>query len=146
MSASSYGKRIAEIRNVLYPEPFQKKLRSKDPQIRPGEDGRGNFFVKTAGLPFVKPGDAPRGIVFRDDSFLVVYEKWSVEEDRLLSYKYHYQRPDGWSVRYDMEERDQPGHPKHHLQASVLGEGVRLPTGEVKCEQVLEMIAEQFVR
>jgi hypothetical protein len=142
----SYRNRIAEIWNILFPEQFQEKLRSKSPEIRPGEDRYGNFFVKTAGKPFVKPDDAPRSIVFRDDSFLVVYEKWSVSEDRLLRYKYHYQRPDGWFMRYDMEEEEQAGHPKRHLQASVLGEGLRLPTGEVSCEEVLETIAEQFVR
>lgn len=102
--------------------------------------------MKTERLPFVKPGASPRGVVFRDDSFLVVYEKWSVSEDELLSYKYHYQRSDGWFVRYDLEEKERPGHPRHHLQASALGRNVRLTTGEVRCEQVLEMIAEQFVR
>ena len=68
-----------------------------------------------------------------------------MSEDKLLSYKYHYQRPDGWFVRYDMEEEKHAGHPKHHLQAIVLGDKVRLPTGEVHCEDVLEMIVEQFV-
>lgn len=145
MPDSSYARRIAEIRQVLVPEPFQKKLRSKSPVIHPGEDGLGNFLVKTEGLPFVRPGDSPRGVVFNDDSFLVVYEKWSVREDRLLAYKYHYQRPDGWFVRYDMEEEQRSGHPKHHLQASALGEDIRLTTGEVKCEEVLRMIADQLV-
>lgn len=145
MPRPSYRTRITDIWNVLYPQPFQEKLRSKSPEIRPGEDGRGNFFIKTTGIPFVKPDDAPRGIVFRDDSFLVVYEKWSISEDKLLSYKYHYQRPDGWFVRYDMEEEKRTDHPKHHIQVSVLAENVRLPTGEVHCEEVLEMIAEQFV-
>ncbi len=145
MPASSYGRRLAEIRQVLYPEPFQKKLRSKSPVIRPGEDGRGSFFVKTEGLPFVRPGDSPRGVVFRDESFLVLYEKWSVTEDSLLGYKYHYQRSDGWFVRYDMEEEERPSHPRHHLQASVLGEDVRLTTGEVRCEEVLRMVVDQFV-
>jgi hypothetical protein len=83
--------------------------------------------------------------MFRDESFLVIYEKWSKEPDELLGYRYHYQRPDGWFVRYDMHETELPGHPKHHLQASALGEDVRLPTGPVTCEDVLEMIVEQFV-
>ncbi|CAN5912044.1 hypothetical protein BH23ACT11_BH23ACT11_05010 [soil metagenome] len=94
----------------------------------------------------MKPDDHPRGVVFRDDSFLVIYEKWSKSEDTLLGYKYHYQRSDVWFVRYDMEETSRIGHPKYHLQASGLGENVRLPTGEVRCEAVLEMVAEQFVR
>lgn len=35
--------------------------------------------------------------------------------------------------------------PTHLDQASVFDEGVRLLTGEVTCEGVLEMIVEQFV-
>jgi hypothetical protein len=108
-----------------------------------GQTGHSVFF-KTPGLPFVKLGEKPRGIVFRDNSFLVLYEEWSFE-DKLLSYKYHYQRPDGWFVRYDMDKKEKLGHPKHHFQASPIGEGVRLPTGEVRCEEVLKMIADQFV-
>jgi len=143
LAERSFGRRIAEIRAVLYPQPFQKKLRSKSPTISPGQTRR-SVFLKTPGLPFVKPGERPRGIVFCDDSFLVLYEEWSFE-DELLSYKYHYQRPDGWFVRYDMDKEDTLGHPKHHLQASPLGKDVRLPTGEVRCEEVLRMVAEQFV-
>jgi len=48
-------------------------------------------------------------------------------------------------ARQEASEAEMAGHPKHHLQTSALGEGVRLPTGEVSCEQVLELIAEQFV-
>ncbi len=44
-----------------------------------------------------------------------------------------------------MDEKELEDHPKHHLQASALGAGVRLPTGEVSCEQVLELIARQFI-
>lgn len=135
---------MSEIWHVLYQESYQKKLRSKSPKIRPGETGAGEFLIKTPGLPFVKPGDRPHGIVFRDESYLVLYEKWSTREDELLAYKYHYQRTDGWYVRYDMEENAQEGHPKYHLQSNALG-NVRLPTGEVLCEEVLNMIAEQFV-
>jgi hypothetical protein len=129
----------------LYPQPFQEKLRSKSPEIRPVSDGHGNFIVKTMGRGIAKPGDVPRGIVFTDNSFLILYEKWSINQDELLHYSYHYQRSDGWFVRYDMEEKKHEGHPKYHLQASVLDNKVRLPTGEVRCEDVLEMIAEQFV-
>lgn len=145
MPRTSYRNRLAEIWNILYPQPFQNKLRSKSPEIRPGEDGHGNYLIKTPGRPFVKLGDTPRGIVFRDDFFLVLYEKWSVSEDKLLSYKYHYQRSGGWFARYDMEEEKHAGHSQHHLQASALSDEVRLPTGEVRCEDVLEMIVEQFV-
>jgi len=136
---------------VLYPVQYQQKLRSQSPEIRPGEDGKGNFIVRTPGRPYVKRGEKPRGIVFCDDSFFVFYEKWSIKEDQLLSYKYHYQKSGAeyWSMRYDMEEWEKPGHPKHHLQISVLDElldkALRLPTGEVRCEEVIEAISQQLV-
>lgn len=102
--------------------------------------------MKTPGRGIVRQSDKPRGIVFTDDSFLTLYEKWSIDEDTLLRYSYHYQRPDGWFMHYDMEEEERTGHPRHHLQASVLGTDVRLPTGEVRCEEILKVIAEQFIR
>ena len=48
--------------------------------------------------------------------------------------------PGELSVRYDMDERDLPDHPKHHLQCNRIGETIRKPTGEVTCVQVLQMI------
>lgn len=142
----SYRDRLWQLWRILSSQPYQSKLRSKSPDIRPTEDRRGNYIITAGERVIVKPGDRPNGIVFRDESFLVIYEKWSKETDTLLGYKYHYQRTDGWFVRYDMHEEERPGHPKHHLQASALGDGIRLPTGEVMCEDVLEMIVEQFVR
>ena len=44
-----------------------------------------------------------------------------------------------------MDEKELEDHPKHHLQASTLGADVRLPTGEVSCEQVFELMARQFI-
>ncbi|MGB3682666.1 MAG: DUF6516 family protein [Rubrobacteraceae bacterium] len=130
---------------ILSGEPYQSKLRSKSPNIHPTEDQRGNYIITAGERVVVKPGDLPSGIVFNDESFLVIYEKWSKGPDELLGYRYHYQRPDDWFVRYDMHEKGLEGHPKHHLQASALDENARLPTGPVKCEDVLEMIVEQFV-
>lgn len=79
----------------------------------------------------MKTGASPYGIVFRDESFLVFYEKWNKERDLLLGYKYHYTHPDGNYFHYDMEETARSGHPKYHLQHSKLGDNVRLPTGKV---------------
>jgi len=145
----SYRNRITAIWEILRLDDFQEKLRSKSPEIRPAEDGRGNYIIKTQGLPFVKRDDKPRGIVFRDHSFLVIYEKWSTKDNRILSYKYHYQRTDAnrWFLRYDMmEEWEKADHPKHHLQVSSLGNDIRLPTGEVHCEDVLKaIIVQKFV-
>ena len=83
--------------------------------------------------------------MFNDGSFLVVYEKWSKVPDELLGYRYHHQRADDWFVRYDMHEIEREDHPKHHLQASTLGQDSRLPTGEVSCEQVLGLILVQSI-
>ena len=130
---------------ILSSQPYQSRLRSKSPNLHPTPARQGEFIIVAGESQIVKPGDRPNGIVFRDGSFLIVYERWSKETDSLLRYKYHYQRPDGWFVCYDMHETQLPGHPKHHLQASALGEDVRLPTGLVTCEDVLEMIVEQFV-
>ena len=130
---------------ILSSEPYQSKLRSKSPDLHPTQDNRGNYIITAGERVMVKSGNPPTGIVFRDRSFLVVYEKWSKEPDELLRYRYHYQRPDDWFVRYDMRETELPGHPKYHLQSSALGADLRLPTGAVTCENVLEMIVEQFV-
>lgn len=142
----SYRNRLSELWRILSSQPYQSKLRSKSPDLHPAPARRGEFIIVAGKSQIVKPGDPPSGIVFLDESFLVVYERWSTGTDSLLRYKYHYQRPGGWFVRYDMHETEQlEGHPKHHLQASVLGVYVRLPTGEVACEDVLQMIVEQFV-
>lgn len=146
MSERSYATRMGEIWGILLTEECQSRLRSNSPNLHPaGEDREGNFVIKTEGPPFVKPEDRPRGVVFHDESFLVIYEKWSKETDSIVGYKYHYQRPDGSNFRYDMEETERRGHPKHHLQATELDENTRLPTGTVYCEDVLQAIIEQFV-
>ena len=145
MAERSYRDRMWQLWRILSSEPCQSKLRSKNPDIRPTEDRRGNYIIVAGERVIVKPGDPPSGIVFNDGSFLIIYEKWSKEPDKLLGYRYHYQRHDDWFVRYDMHETEMEGHPKHHLQASALGEDIRLPTGEVSCEQVLDLIVVQFV-
>lgn len=145
LAKRSYRDRLWQLWRVLSSEPYQRKLRSKSPNIRPTEDRWGNYIITAGERVIVKPSDSPSGIVFNDGSFLVVYEKWSKEPDVLLGYRYHYQRSDGWFVRYDMHEEEMEGHPKHHFQASVLGKNIRLPTGEVACEDVLKAIIEQFL-
>lgn len=134
-----------QLRQVLGSEPLQKRLRSKSPDIRPAPAKRGEYIIAAGDPQIVRPGDAPKGIVFRDGSFLLVFEKWSKDNDSLLAYSYKYLTPGGLSIRYDMHEEQLSGHPKRHLQINALGEDVRLPTGEVACEEVIEMIAEQFV-
>jgi len=63
-----------------------------------------------------------------------------------LEYTHHYQVPHGLSIRYDKgSDNKSPTHPEHHLQTSGVGENIWLPTGEVSCEEILEMIFEQLV-
>lgn len=154
MPERSYRTRMASLWQILSSKPVQDRLRSKSPDIQPAP-AKGGEYVIAAGEPqFVKADTPPNGIVFDDSSFLVFYERWAKDSDSLLGYSYKYRLPDGLLIRYDMHEQDLSGHPKHHLQVSVLGEGrttsvlgehVRLPTGEIACEDVLRMIVEQFL-
>jgi hypothetical protein len=86
-------------------------------------------------------------VVYKDGSFLRIFEKWSIRDGALLGYSYHYVVPhEEVSIRYEMDLRAaSASHPKYHLHISHLGDDIRLPTGKVRCEQVLEMIFEQFV-
>lgn len=124
-------------------------MRSQKVEILPTEDGKGDFTVRSESRKFVKSVGKPQDIVFRDDSYFAFYEKWSGKEARLLSYKYLYQRigSENWFMHYDMEEWEKPGHPKHHLQISKLGKEIRLPTGQVRCEEVVKaLIIQNIVR
>ena len=87
-------------------------------------------------------------MVFTDGSFLVIREKWSKEHDELLAYSYHYQRRGGPHIRFDMDEEEKTGIPKHHVQFSGLTgsrrQNVHAPSGAVSIEQVLDMIVREF--
>jgi uncharacterized protein DUF6516 len=80
------------------------KLSEKN--LHPTEVRRGNYTIVAGERVIVKSGDPPSGIVFNDGSFLVIYEKWSKDPDELLGYRYHYQRPDDWFVRYNMQRSE----------------------------------------
>jgi len=115
---------------------------------RPEFDSRTRWLiVKTKGTPLVKFGDSPSGIVFKDGSFLTIAERWS-EEGELLSFSYHYQRPDParWRFfRYDRERPEPPpvDKPRHHLHVR---SELHYVTGPVELGQVLDVIAELFRR
>lgn len=148
-SVRAYADGLNEIHRFFFdanhPDHLQK-LRGNSPPVRPIKTTDQDFYAFGTGEPLiVGPNTAPTGIVFENRSFLTVYEKWSKKNNVLLAYSYHYQAPDGSSIRYDMDERDLPSHPKHHLQCNQIGEQVRLPTGEVTCVQVLEMIYASFL-
>lgn len=109
-------------------------------------DSKTFFTISSGKKGIIKPHTSPTGVVFKDDSFLRIYEKWSVETNILLECSYHYQIPNGLSIRYDMDpDKEAPHHPKYHIQTSAIGKGIRMPSNEVVCEVVLEMIFEQFL-
>ena len=50
------------------------------------------------------------------------------------------------SIRYDMDPATEaPHHPRCHIQTSAIGEGIRIPSNEVMCDAVLEMVLEQIL-
>lgn len=49
--------------------------------------------IKTKGEVRARLGDPPRGVCFKDDSFLTLMEIWS-EDGELLYASYHFQVPD----------------------------------------------------
>jgi hypothetical protein len=129
----------------LSSEPYNSRLKDKDPQIKP-DDKRKSYTVACGKKGIIRHDTPATGIVFSNGSFLRIFEEWSTKDNSLLVYSYHYQVPYGSSIRYDMDSRAASAkHPKYHLQTSEFGKGIRMPTGEVTCEEVLRMIFEQFV-
>ncbi len=127
-------------------EPYNGLLKNRYAQIKPVES-RTFYTISCGKKGIIKPDTPPTGVVFNDGSFLRIFERWSADTDSLLKYSYHYQVPHGLSIRYDMAPAAaSPAHPKHHIQTSAIGSGIRMPSGEVRCEAVLEMIFEQFLR
>ena len=126
-------------------EPYNGLLKNRYAQIKPVES-RTFYTISCGGKGIIKLDSPPTGVVFSNGSFLRIFEKWSTDTDSLLEYSYHYQVPHGLSIRYDMDvAAEAPGHPKCHIQTSATGSGIRMPSGQVSCEAVLEMIFEQFL-
>ena len=127
-------------------EPYNRLLKYRYAQIKT-LDARSFYAISCGEKGIIKPDTPPTGIVFNDGSFLRVFEKWSSDTDTLLEYGYHYQISHGLSIRYDMDSAVRsPAHPEHHIQTSAIGGDIRLPSGPVRCEAVLTMIFEQFLR
>lgn len=132
-------------RMMSYHTPYNSLLKHRTAEIKP--DPARTFYTISCGRRRTGSDDTtPSGVVFQDDSYLTIYEKWSASDNSLLEYEYHYQRSNGIWLRYDMDsDAASASHPKHHLQTSWLGKEVRLPTGEVRCEEVLRLIFEQLL-
>lgn len=124
-----YNRLLKHLQVAINPKPFR------------------TFYAITCGRQRTKEGDTtPSGVIFQDDSYLTIFEEWAVDGNQLRQYEYHYQMPDGAWLRYDMNsDSASESHPEHHLQTSWLGKEVRLPTGKIECETVLQMIFEQLV-
>ncbi len=137
--------RKSNLWGMMAHEPYNRLLKNRYVVIKPTYAQ--TFYTISCGRRRTSPDDTtPSGVIFRDDSYFTVYEKWSVAGNHPLEYEYYYQRPDGVWIRYDFD----PGaasvrHPEHHRQARNLGSEIRLPTGKIKCEEVLQLIFEQFV-
>lgn len=146
MSPGPARDRRDQLWSFLSAEPYNGLLKSHYAYIEPLEST--TFYTISCGKKgIIKPHSPPTGVVFKDGSFLRIFEKWSSSTGSPLEYTYHYQVPYGLSIRYDMDPaRDTPDHPRHHIQASAVGKDIRMPTGEVTCEAVLTMIFEQFLR
>ena len=127
-------------------EPYNGLLKYRHAVIKPLDAG--TFYTISCGaVGIVRPDTPPTGVVFNDDSFLTIFERWSAGTNSLLAYSYHYQVPHELSIRYDMDPAARsPAHPEHHIQTSTIGDDIRLPSGPVHCEAVLTMIFEQFLR
>jgi hypothetical protein len=125
-------------------EPYNSLLRDRYAVIKPNPAH--TFYTISCGRRRTRPEDTtPSGVIFQDDSYLTIFEKWSVADNRILEYEFHYQRSDEAWVRYDLDsDAASASHPKHHLQTNYFDD-IRLPTGEIQCEEVLQMIFEQFV-
>lgn len=92
----------------------------------------------------VKRNTPPSGIVFVDDSFLTIYEKWATSGE-LLGYKYHYQSGDQ-DIRYELDEEKRENIPQHHMNTSYI-QDVHVPCGGAPVDfgEVLDMIIQNFV-
>ena len=145
MTSDPARARRTELFRVLSHGPYNKLLQDRWALIKP--DSFPHFYMISAGKGRIGPETEPTGVIFRDGSFLGFFEKWQTRDNVLLEYRYHYQVPNGVSVRYEMDtERAAPSHPEYHLQTSALGDGYRLPTGRISGEEILQMIFEQFVK
>lgn len=137
--------RQGQLSSFLSAEPYNSLLKPRYVRFTP-QAAKTFYTIACGGKGIIKPTTPPSGVIFEDGSFLNSYEKRSVQNDELLEYTHHYQMPDGLWIRYDKDtDNASADHPEHHLQANGIGKDTRLPTGEVSCEEILEMIFEQFV-
>ena len=137
--------RRRELWGMLTQQPYSRLVKGWTADIKPVPAK--TFYTILCGRRRTTPSDTtPSGVIFQDDSYLTIFEEWAIDGNHPSQYEYHYQMSDEEWLRYDMDsDAVAPNHPEHHLQTSWLGGEVRLPTGKIKCEEVLKMIFEQFL-
>ena len=138
-------KRRSELWGKMANKPYNSLLKYGYAVIKPVPAE--SFYIVSCGEQrTVNPHGLEDAVVFKNDSFLTIYERWSVPSNCIAEYSFHYQLPGGGSIRYEMDsEAASASHPEYHLHVSALGDDYRLPTGQITCESVLEMIFEQFL-
>jgi hypothetical protein len=129
---------------VGYSSDVSAALTHTQPPIHPLSGTRLDPIHRSRGSP--RENRTTRAV--KDGSFLVIREKWSKKHGDLLAYSYHYQWHGGPHIRFDMDEEEKPGIPKHYVQFSELtgarSQNVHAPSGAVTIEQVLDMIVREF--
>jgi hypothetical protein len=69
-------------------EPYNSLLKHRYAEIKPVESK--TFYTISCGEKgIIKPDTPPTGVVFKDGSFLRIFEKWSAGTNSLLEYSYH---------------------------------------------------------
>jgi Family of unknown function (DUF6516) len=144
MSSSPARARRKQLQSVLGSHPYNRLLQGRTALIKTLDNRK--FYMIWAGEGKIGPDSDPTGVTFTDGSFLKLIEKWRTRDDALLEYSYHYQIPQGHSVRFELDsENASSSHPEYHVHTSALGDEYRLPTGPITGEEILQMIFEQFV-
>ena len=139
-------------------------IRIDTPTTRITDEGIGAIYMPSIQVfERLTPSSAPAGIVFLDDSFLVIKEIFHyayASEDTIepsicqLEYSFHYQRPEENSFfRYDFhpDVGDPDTHPIYHLHAAgwrdnaiELPSAPRFPVALTTIDKVLELIRNNF--
>ena len=134
------------------------------PTTRIAFDGTGSIYMPSVGIfEHITPLSPPQGIVFNDNSFLVLkelfrydYSSEEATEPKIIriEYSFHFQMPQRqFFFRYDFHPKvgDELTHPLHHLHAGgwlsetdSLPPIPRFPASEMSLGDVLELIQVNF--
>lgn len=136
--------RVGDLRQIIASRSSSGKFKIQTPYIEHHSTGMEWIVNTKVDQRTVKRSTPPSGIVFVDDSFLTIYEKWDTSGE-LLGYKYHYQSGDQ-DVRYELDEEKRENIPQHHMNTSFIKDA-HVPCGGAPVDfgEVLDMIIQDFV-